>query len=493
MAAAEDAGAHCGAASSVHRFAVAAYSADPGAHCGAASSAHRWAPSPDSSSQDSGPHCGAADSAHRWEARDEEDAAVTDPGAHCGAANSSYRWEAWEEEDDDNAALEPGAHCGTANSSHRWEIAADVADPGAHCGAAHSALRWQGAEDATKEADAHCGAAQSAHRWAEAEGGASPASPQGETEQPGQAEKTAESASRASSASSASDISDLGWEQSPSSGLLPPSDVAAERCLKKRAEAGDRRAVFYLGQLYFDTGNFERAKEHFLPIAAQNIYAQYQLGVMLFEGLGFEQDLKKGFRLMLTVAHSVPKTPEHEETIHKAQYNVARAYFMGFGAPSSEDDGRRWLDRAAADGTRRGSVKAQTMLAMLFARRDTLDLEKSFHWHSEATGNGSLESQGALGVMYLYGLGVRRDLVAARLCLTQAARRGNIYATGQLALFYYRFRFYQHAVRFGTHLARFEAADVAELARQSECLPGYRLFVNGPWSCASYPDLGVEV
>ncbi|XP_037068455.1 LRP2-binding protein-like [Pollicipes pollicipes] len=245
---------------------------------------------------------------------------------------------------------------------------------------------------------------------------------------------------------------------------------------------------------------------------------------------------------MLTVAHSVPKTPEHEETIHKAQYNVARAYFMGFGAPSSEDDGRRWLDRAAADGTRRGSVKAQTMLAMLFARRDTLDLEKSFHWHSEATGNGSLESQGALGVMYLYGLGVRRDLVAARLCLTQAARRGNIYATGQLALFYYRFRFYQHAVRFGTHLARFEAADVAELARQSECLPGYvrrglatgcyvlsrcqllgqgglaadgergrllggraaeldaatadrlqRLFVNGPWSCASYPDLGVEV
>lgn len=274
-------------------------------------------------------------------------------------------------------------------------------------------------------------------------------------------------------APSTSDVSELGWEESPSSGLLAPSDAATEKCLKKRIEAGDRRAVFYLGQLYFDTGDFDLAKQYFVPIATDNIFAQYQLGVMFFEGLGLKQDMKKGFRLMLKVAMSVPKTPEHEEVIHKAQYNVARAYFTGFGVQSSEEDGQRWLERAAANGSRRGSVKAQTMLAMLFARRDYLDLKSSFFWHSEATGNGSLESQGALGVLFLYGLGVRRDLVSARLCLSQAARRGNIYAAGQMAFFYYRFHFYQQAVRFGAHLARFKEADVARLARQSECLERY--------------------
>ena len=85
----------------------------------------------------------------------------------------------------------------------------------------------------------------------------------------------------------------------------------------------------------------------------------------------------------------------------------------------------------------------------------------------------SVGSSGALGVLYLYGLGVRRDLVSARLCLGQAARRGNIYAAGQLALLYYRQHFYQHAARLSTHLAQFVEGDVAELARQSGCVERY--------------------
>ena len=75
--------------------------------------------------------------------------------------------------------------------------------------------------------------------------------------------------------------------------------------------------------------------------------------------------------------------------------------------------------------------------------------------------------------MYLYGVGARRDLVAARFCLSQAARRGNIYATGQLALLYYRHHFYRHAARFSAHLAQYGASDVAQLARQSGCLERY--------------------
>ena len=63
---------------------------------------------------------------------------------------------------------------------------------------------------------------------------------------------------------------------------------------------------------------------------------------------------------------------------------------------------RLWL-AAADDGNPKGSIKAQTTLGYFYSRPETLNKKKAFFWHSEACGNGSLESQGALGVMYLYG------------------------------------------------------------------------------------------
>ena len=144
-----------------------------------------------------------------------------------------------------------------------------------------------------------------------------------------------------SDSQSLSELSGLSFEESPSAGLQAASDAATERCLRRRVDSGDRRAVLFLGQLYFDRGDYDSARPLFASIAAENVFAQYQLGVMLFEGLGFEQDLARGFRLMLMVALSVPKTSEQKEAIHRAQYNIARAYFMGYGVHNSEDDGRR--------------------------------------------------------------------------------------------------------------------------------------------------------
>ena len=45
---------------------------------------------------------------------------------------------------------------------------------------------------------------------------------------------------------------------------------------------------------------------------------------------------------------------------------------------------------------------------------------------------------GALGVMFEYGIGVRRNGEAACKCLKEAAARGNVYAQGNLAVHYYR-------------------------------------------------------
>ena len=54
---------------------------------------------------------------------------------------------------------------------------------------------------------------------------------------------------------------------------------------------------------------------------------------------------------------------------------------------------RYWL-LAADDGNPKASIKAQSMLGMFYSREEKQDLKKAFFWHSEACGNGSLESQG---------------------------------------------------------------------------------------------------
>ena len=51
---------------------------------------------------------------------------------------------------------------------------------------------------------------------------------------------------------------------------------------------------------------------------------------------------------------------------------------------------------AANDGNPKASVKAQTTLGMFYSREESLNLKQAFFWHSEACGNGSLESQGIL-------------------------------------------------------------------------------------------------
>ena len=56
---------------------------------------------------------------------------------------------------------------------------------------------------------------------------------------------------------------------------------------------------------------------------------------------------------------------------------------------------RYWL-LAADDGNPSGHIVSQTALGMYYSRPETLDLKKAFFWHSEACGNGSLESQGEL-------------------------------------------------------------------------------------------------
>ena len=66
--------------------------------------------------------------------------------------------------------------------------------------------------------------------------------------------------------------------------------------------------------------------------------------------------------------------------------------------------------------------------------------------------------EGAMGVMYMLGLGTRKDHDSAFVCLREAAERGNVYAMGNLVAYYYRHKLYTKAVQLaGRYVGRCSA------------------------------------
>lgn len=156
---------------------------------------------------------------------------------------------------------------------------------------------------------------------------------------------------------------------------------------------------------------------------------------------------ERGFDFMSKIAKSFD-VDAAKDLIFAAQYNVGKAYYQGFGVRQSDDMAEKYWLLAADNGNPSASVRAMTALAFFYSRKNDpeyFDLKKAFFWHNEACGNGSLESQGALGAMYYFGLGCKQDMEAAYECLTNSSERGNVYSMGLLCDYYYRNKFYVKA------------------------------------------------
>ncbi|KAJ8416530.1 hypothetical protein AAFF_G00358180 [Aldrovandia affinis] len=244
-----------------------------------------------------------------------------------------------------------------------------------------------------------------------------------------------------------------------------------EKFLKERAEGGDEQAIFLLGQLYYEEGLFAKAGEVFDSIKETDPKALYQLAVMYFHGLGTTVNNTTAVEYMKRVASC--DSSEAASVKHCALYNLGTACLEGYGVPTSREEAERYWLLAAGEGNTDGNVKAQTSLGLFYSNPETLDLTKAFHWHSEACGNGSLESQGALGVMYLYGMGTRQDYQSALLCLMEASERGNVYAQGHLVGYYYYRKLFSKAAILAKRLSKQGEEDIAAIAKSTECLPEY--------------------
>ncbi|KAF1674272.1 LR2BP protein, partial [Pygoscelis papua] len=216
-------------------------------------------------------------------------------------------------------------------------------------------------------------------------------------------------------------------------------------------------------------GLYEEALIQFEKIKDTDFQGMYQLGVMHYDGLGTKEDPEKGVEYMKKILDS--DSPKARHLKFAAAYNLGRAYYEGCGVKQSTKEAERLWLIAADHGNPKASVKAQSTLGMLYSVSVLKDLKKAFFWHSEACGNGNLESQGALGVMYLYGQGVCRNTKAALKCLREAAERGNIYAQGHLVEYYYSRKFYSTAAAVAKRVT--ENDDIDVLAKITDCLPTY--------------------
>ncbi|XP_043561886.1 LRP2-binding protein isoform X1 [Chiloscyllium plagiosum] len=248
------------------------------------------------------------------------------------------------------------------------------------------------------------------------------------------------------------------------------SDVKrADAILRKRINDGDLQAIFLLGQLYFEEGCFETAFEEFNKIKDTDFQALYQLGVMYYDGLGTKENPALGVEYMNRIINSEDPRAQHLKFV--AYYNLGRASFEGFGIQQSNAEAERLWLLAADDGNPKASVKAQTILGLFYSRSESQDLQKAFFWHSEACGNGSLESQGVLGLMYLTGQGIRKDTQSAWNCLKEASSRGNVYAQGHLVAYFYSRKLYYNTVDLAQRVVEYD--NIPRIAKETDCLPVY--------------------
>ncbi|KAL2077674.1 hypothetical protein ACEWY4_027178 [Coilia grayii] len=266
------------------------------------------------------------------------------------------------------------------------------------------------------------------------------------------------------------DVDVTGEAEQPDS-TASPADLLerAEKLLRPKDENGDQQACFLLGLVHFEKHDYEEALKAFNSIKDHDPQALYQLGVMHFDGLGTPADPALAVEYMKRVAQS--NSPQAGHVKYAALYNIGQAYLEGYGVTASTVEAERYWLQAAADGNPNASVKAQTALGMFYSRPESLDLRKAFFWHSEACGNGSLESQGALGIMYLHGQGIHKNMESALYCLKGAAERGNVYAQGHLVACYYQRKIYPKAVALAKRIIEYK--DIQAIGRTTGCLPEF--------------------
>eukprot|EP01138_Halocafeteria_seosinensis_P015177 gb/GECG01015490.1/.p1 GENE.gb/GECG01015490.1/~~gb/GECG01015490.1/.p1 ORF type:complete len:403 (+),score=54.12 gb/GECG01015490.1/:1-1209(+) len=187
------------------------------------------------------------------------------------------------------------------------------------------------------------------------------------------------------------------------------------------ASANSLRAQWELGAMYLNYFNQRTEAFKWFKLAADNhgdAYSQYNVGSMLLNGDGMEQDY---------VAAVPYLTKSSDQGFLPADHNLGLMYHWGLGVNQDSIKGREYLLRAANDGynsesqvslaghmyeegdhirsaayamraAEQGQARAQYFLGMLLTRGDGIpvDKERGINWLRRAAANGEQHASDAL-------------------------------------------------------------------------------------------------
>lgn len=114
-----------------------------------------------------------------------------------------------------------------------------------------------------------------------------------------------------------------------------------------------------------------------------------------------------------------------------AQFELGLRYLTGEGLPKNEEEGVRWVEKAAEAG----HLRAQHVYGSLFEDGVIVpkDLQKAVAWYEKAANGGFVMAQHALAVAYELGRGVKKDGAKAAEWFEKAAAQNYPPAMSALA------------------------------------------------------------
>lgn len=153
--------------------------------------------------------------------------------------------------------------------------------------------------------------------------------------------------------------------------------------------------------------------------------AQFQLGLIYFDGKAVKEDLLQAASWMRKAA---------EAGLPAAQFNIGLMYAHGAGVKQDHAEAAKWLRKAAEQGWR----DAQTELGFAYTNGRGVDknLTEAFHWFRAAAEQGNAVAQRVLAGLYFQGAGVKQDKKSAAKWATKAAEQGDLNAEFLLATLY---------------------------------------------------------
>lgn len=178
-----------------------------------------------------------------------------------------------------------------------------------------------------------------------------------------------------------------------------------------------------------------------------DVYAQFRLAQMYYEGAGVGRDDREAADWFLRAAKN-----DHAD----AQFILATMYEKGLGVDQNEEEAFRWYKRAASQGHERASVILESPRWNIYrkdeeptagagydrhtleGKGDSAEKDALFNKYLEKASAGDVDAQYNLGVMYYHGEGVAVNHEEALRWFHMAAEQGDADAQYSLGCMYGR-------------------------------------------------------